>query len=263
MADPNGTIQDRFLQAEYPSNPALRAHSAEESQIMARNLISKSPGFAEIEAAMRQRGLLSMPTRAKAFSPFSRKAAGPRSIAIIPYVSTDPASTLVGGVGLNDSDGEPASGVIVQLTQKTKVVEITTLDFYNGQLVTRVIRTDELIQGGIEKFVEEATRVPTEPVHSIHTAGLVSSEAYHALIVDDFAKSIYAMGEIQELAHNMPLVTAIAHLQHMRHLGRPTAQSCCCCSTCSWGCSCSSSAMASGYVNPAYIASLASSRFRL
>jgi hypothetical protein len=257
MADPTSVIQDRFLQAAFTSNPAVRAHSAEESQIIARDLMSKALGAREIEAAMRQRGLLSMPTRAKAFSPFSRKAAAPRLLAIVPYVSPDPASNLVGGLGLNDSSGEPASGVIVQLADKTRVVEITTLDFIQGQLVTRTIRAAELIEGGLEKFVEDVPRVPTDPVHTIDTSGLVAGEAYHALIVDDFARSIYTMGEIQQLAHNTPLVTAIAHLQHMRHLGRPTAQSCCCCSTCSWGCSCSSSAMASGYVNQAYLASLA------
>jgi hypothetical protein len=259
MADPTSTIQDRLLQATFTFNPAVRAHTAEESQIIARDLMSKARGIKEIEAAMRQRGLLSMPTRAKAFSPFSRKAAAPRLLAIVPYVSTDPASNLVGGVGLNDSAGEPASGIIVQLANKTKIVEITTLDFIKGQLVTRTIRAAELIAGGVEKFVEDTPRTPTEPVHTIDTAGLVSSEAYQSLIVDDFAKSIYTMGEVQELAHNAPLVTAIAHLQHMRHLGVPTAQSCCCCSTCSWGCSCSSSAMASGYVNQGYIASLRSS----
>jgi NAD(P)-dependent dehydrogenase (short-subunit alcohol dehydrogenase family) len=41
--------------------------------------------------------------------------------------------------------------------------------------------------------VEDTPRTPTEPVHTIDTAGLVSSEAYQALIVDDFAKSIYTM----------------------------------------------------------------------
>jgi hypothetical protein len=259
LADATGTIQDRLLHATFTSNPAVRAHNAEESQIIARDLMSKALGIREIEAAMRQRGLLSMLTRAKAFSPFSRKASAPRVLAIVPYVSPDPASNVVGGVGLNDNAGEPASGVIVQLADKTRVTDITTLDFIQGKLVTRTIRAAELIEGGIEKFVEDTPRTPTEPVHTIDASGLVASEAYHALIVDDFAKSIYTMGEIQQLAHNAPLVTAIAHLQHMRHLGVPTADSCCCCSTCSWGCSCSSSAMASGYVNQAYVASLGGS----
>ena len=90
MADPINTIQERFLQATFTSNPALRAHNPEESLIIARNLLSKALGVREIEAAMRQRGLLSMITRAKAFSPFSRKAAAPRVLAIVPYVSPDP-----------------------------------------------------------------------------------------------------------------------------------------------------------------------------
>lgn len=256
MADPTGTIHDRLLHATFTSNPALRAHTPEESLIIARDLLSKAHGIREIEAAMRQHGLISMPTRAKAYSPFSRKAAASRTLAIVPYVSSDPASTLVGGVGLNDIDGEPASGVIVKLANKTKVVEITTLDFIQGKLVTRTINAAELIEGGIEKFVEDAPRAPTVPVHTSETAASVASDAYQLLIVDDFAKSIYTMGEIQLLAHNTPLISAIAQMQHMRHLGLPTAASCCCCSTCSWGCSCSSSAMASGYVNQAYIASL-------
>lgn len=257
MADAINTIQDRFLQAAFGGNPALRGHNSEESQLIARNLLSKALGIQEIEAAMRQRGLLSTLTRAKAFSPFSRKAVGPRTIAVVPYVSPDPTATLVGGVGLTDTEGEPASGIVVRLADKTRVVEITSLDFIGGRLVTRTIPAAELIQGGLEKFVEDTPRTPIEPVHTIDTAGLVSSEAYQALIIDDFAKSIYTAAEIQQLAHNAPLVTAIAQLQHMRHLGVPTAASCCCCSTCSWGCSCSSSAMASGYVNHSYIASLA------
>jgi hypothetical protein len=259
MADPTATVQERLLQAAFSHSPAVRAHSAEESRIMARNLLSKALGVREIEAAMRQRGLLSMLTRAKAFSPFSHKAAAPRVVAVVPYVSADPESNLVGGLGLNDSDGEPASGIVVRLADKTKVVEITTLDFIRGQLVTRTISAAELIESGIERFVEDTPRTPTTPVHTSEMAATVAHEAYHALIVDDFATSIYTMGEIQQLKHNMPLVAMIAHLQHMRHLGVATAQSCCCCSTCSWGCSCSSSAMASGYVNQAYIASLAGS----
>ena len=257
MADAISTLQDRFLQAAFNGNPAVRGHNSEESLLIARNLLSKAPGVREIEAAMRQRGLLSNLTRAKAFSPFSRKAVGPRVIAVIPYVSPDPAATVVGGVGLTDTEGEPASGILVRLADKTKVVEITAFDFIGGRLVTRTIQATELIEGGIEKFVEDTPRKPTEPVHTIDMVGLVAGEAYHALIIDDFAKSIYTAAEIQQLAHNAPLVTAIAQLQHMRHLGVPTADSCCCCSTCSWGCSCSSSAMASGYVNHSYIASLA------
>jgi hypothetical protein len=257
MADAISTVQDQFLQAAFSGNPAVRGHNSEESQLIARRLLTAALGAREIEEAMRQRGLLSMLTRAKAYSPFSRKAAGPRVIAIVPYVSPDPAAAVVGGVGITDSAGEPASGIVVRLADKTKVVEITTLDFIGGQLVVRTIQAAELIQGGIEKFVEDSPRTPTEPVHPIDTAALVAGEAYHALIVDEFAKSIYTMGEIQQLAHNAPLVSAIAQLQHMRHLGVPTAQSCCCCSTCSWGCSCSSSAMASGYVNHSYISSLA------
>lgn len=256
MSDTISTVQDRFLQAAFSGNPAVRGHSTEESLLIARRLLSKAPGARDIEAAMRQQGLLSMLTRAKAFSPFSRKAAGPRVIAVIPYVSPDPAATVVGGIGLTDTEGEPASGIFVRLADKTKVVEITALDFIGGGLVTRTIRAAELIGDGIEKFVEDTARNPTEPVHTIDTAGLVASEAYHALIVDDFAKSIYTVTEIQQLAHNAPLVTTIAQLQHMRHLGVPTADSCCCCCTCSWGCSCSSSAMASGYVNRNYLASL-------
>jgi hypothetical protein len=262
MADPAGSIQDRFLQTAFSWNPAVRAHTAEESQIIARDLMSKALGVQEIEAAMRQRGLLSMLTRAKAFSPFSRSAAAPRVLAVVPYVSPDPTSNLVGGLGLNDGPGEPASGIIAQLADKTKIVDFTALDFIEGQLVTRTIRATELIEGGPGKFVEDVPRNPAEPLHTIDIASLVASEAYQALIVDDFAKSIYTMGEIQQLAHNAPLVTTIAQLQHMRHLGRPTANSCCCCSTCSWGSSCSSSAMASGYVNYAYVASLGVSAVR-
>jgi hypothetical protein len=257
MADPISTIQDRFLQAAFSSNPALRGHSSEESQLIARNLLSKMRGVREIEAEMRQRGLISTLTRAKAYSPFSRKAVGPRVIAIVPHVSPDPAATLVGGIGLTDTENEPASGIVVRLADRTRVVEVTALDFIGGRLVTRVMPAAELIQGGLEKFVEDTPRTPIEPVHTIDTVGLVAGDAYSALIVDDFAKSIYTAAEIQQLAHNMPLVMAIAQLQHMRHLGVPTAASCCCCSTCSWGCSCSSSAMASGYVNHSYLASLA------
>jgi hypothetical protein len=84
MADQTSTIQDRLVQATFAYNPAVRAHTAEESQIIARDLMSKARGIKEIEAAMRQRCLLSMPTRAKAFSPFSRKAAAPRLLAIVP-----------------------------------------------------------------------------------------------------------------------------------------------------------------------------------
>jgi hypothetical protein len=257
MADAISTVQDRFLHAAFSGNPAVRGHNSEESQLIARRLLLTAPGSTQITDALRQRGLLSMMTRVKAYSPFSRKLAGPSTIAVVPYVSTNPHAVLVGGVGLTDTAGEPASGVIITLADKTRVVEITTLDFIAGQLVVRTIPAAELIQGGIEKFVEDAPRTPTEPVHTIDTASLVAGEAYQALIVDEYAKTIYTMGEIQQLAHNMPLVTAIGQLQHMRHLGLSSAQSCCCCSTCSWGCSCSSSAMASGYVNHSYIASLA------
>jgi hypothetical protein len=257
MADAINAIQDRFLQAAFTGNPVLRGHNNEESMLIARNLQSKARGMQEIEAAMRERGLLSALTRSKAFSPFSRKAMGPRSMAIVPYVSPDPTATLVGGVGLTETEGEPASGVIIRLADKTKVVEITTLDFIGGRLVTRTIPAAEMILGGIEKFVEDTPRTPTEPVHTADTAGMVAGEAYQTLIIDDFARSIYTADQIQQLAHNAPLVTAIAQMQHMRHLGVPSAQSCCCCSTCSWGCSCSSSAMASSYVNHSYMASIA------
>ena len=131
--------------------------------MIVRRLLTAASGAREIEEVMRQRGLLSMLTRAKAYSPLSRKAAGPRVIAIVPYVSPIPA-TVVGGVGMTHSEGEPASGIVVRLADKTKVVEITALDFIKGPLVVRTIQAAELIQGGIEKFVEDTPRTPTEPV---------------------------------------------------------------------------------------------------
>jgi len=247
--DISSNIAQQFVTSAFPSNPAIRALPVHEAIQHASQVIKSAPGATAIDQAMRQRGLVGMTTRAKAYAPFSQTVNRVRMVCVIPYTSTDPKSTLIGGVGI--SDDEPASGIVVQL-ENLAVTAITALDFVNGKLVEKMIPPSQLLASGPEPFVEtdwprDAAKVPNLTV-SVATS--VAGDAYGGFLNDEYASRIYNQEQVRQLAQLGPLITSIAELQHMRHLGVPTAASCCCCSTCSWGCSCSSSAMSTAPMRP-------------
>lgn len=249
MANGPGKIEEMFVSAAFVGNPALKALTPEEAQIVANRMFKAAPGSKEVDEALRRRGLIGMLTRARAFTPFSKALGTTRHVSVIPYVSPDPKSNLVGGVGI--SDDEPASGVVVEL-KNNRIVQIFTFDFIGGQLVERSISPDELLKSGPNKFIEDWERRQREPNLPVHVASGIGTESFKALLVDDYSSMLYSADDVRQLTFNAPLISAIAELQHMRHLGVPTADSCCCCCTCSWGsCSCCS-ATATAFVNTNY-----------
>jgi hypothetical protein len=246
---PTDKIEERFVSAAFAGNPALKALAPGEAQMLANRMFNAAPGSKEIDGAMRQRGLIAMNTRGRAFTPFSAASRGARHVVVIPYVSPDPKANLVGSVGI--SDDEPASGIIVELNNN-RVVQIFTFDFIRGQLVVRTISPEELLKSGPDKFVEDWERSVREPNLPIYVASGIATESFKGLMIDEYSSMIYSADDVRQLTFNAPLVSAIAELQHMRHLGVPSADSCCCCCTCSWGSCSSCSATATTYVNRNY-----------
>jgi hypothetical protein len=216
---------------------------------MARRAVKDAPGMAEVDAAMKKRGLVGMIERARGYAPFSKVLARPKTVTIIPYSSSDPNAKLVGGVGI--SDGEPASGIVVEL-DGAKVVRFTSLDFFSGKLVERDLSAAELEANGPARMVDEAKRETIEPDLPVGTATALASDAFKSLLFDNYSATVHSEAQLREMFHAAPLVTAIAELQHMRHLGLPTASSCCCCCSCCWGSCSSCSAVSSANVNLDY-----------
>lgn len=251
-------LESNLLARAASPGPALRAHSVEESQIIARRLYAtdtskEGAGSAkEIDAYMRRHGLVPMMSRACAFSPTSRMTANTKQIAIVPYASSTPDSDHVGGVGI--SDGEPASGVIVEL-KANQIVSFITVDFLGGKLDEQRISTADLIASGPEKFVNrDYKREDVQRDLTQDQSSSVASAAFQALLFDQHSTMIHTAADLRRLVNNMPIVTAIAELQYMRLEGVTfsPSTSCCSCCCCCWGCCSSCSAVASHFVNESY-----------
>jgi hypothetical protein len=249
MSDPTKTIEQRFLNSAYKSHPALRALSFEDAQALAIRATKEARGAKEVDNALRKRGLVSNVTRARGYTPFSPFTQGVHHVSVVPYTSPDPKSDLVGSVGI--SDGEPSSGVVVQL-KDNQVINIWLYDFVDGKLVERTIPPDELMKSGPQKFNETWDRGPANPNLRTETASAIAVDAFKSLLVDDYSSLIYSEEDVRQLAHVAPVISAISELQYMRHLGTPTANSCCCCCSCCWGSCSSCSATAATYVNNTY-----------
>ena len=243
-------IRDRFVSESF-NDPVVRALPPDDSKIMARRAMKEARGMHEVDAAMKKRGLVAMVERARGYTPFSKVLARPKTVTIIPYSSSDPKAKFVGGVGI--SDGEPASGIIVEL-DGSKVVRFTSLDFFSGKLVERDLSASDLESSGAAEMVEKAKREKIEPDLPIGTATSLASNAFKALLFDSYSTTVHSEKELREMFHAAPLVNAIAELQHMRHLGLATADSCCCCCSCCWGSCSSCSAVSSANVNLDYYA---------
>ena len=247
--DPTTAADQRFIAAAFSSDPVLRALSPHEARAMASRAVKEARGFAEVDRALRARGLVSNVTRARGYTPFSTKKSAVHHVTVIPYTSPDPKSKLVGSIGI--SDGEPASGVVTELVNN-QVTQIWIYDFIGGKLVEKVVPAAELVASGPAKFNDPGPRDSGSENLSSHTAASVATDAFKSLLVDDYSSVVYSLEDVRQLAHTAPIISAIAELQHMRHLGTPTANACCCCCTCSWGSCSSCSATASTYVNNSY-----------
>jgi hypothetical protein len=240
-------LQERFLAERYSGSAAVRVLPAEESQLHASQVMKETRGATEVDGALRARGLAPMITRARAYLPFSRNTARVRMVCVIPYTSADPKSTLVGAVGV--SEGEPVSGIVVELEQKL-VTHVTAYDYIGGKLIEKSLSAPDLVRDGPKKFVERWKREKTEPNLTPETAMAIGQDAFRSFLVDDHAALVYSEADIRQLALNAPVLSAIAELQYLRHLGVPSATSCCCCTTTSWGsCSCSC-AVSKSYISP-------------
>jgi len=249
MSDPTKAIEQRFLSSAFTSHPALRALSLEDARTLAIRATKEARGASEVDNALRGRGLVSNVTRARGYTPFSPFTHGVRHVSVVPYTSPNPKSDLVGAVGI--SDGEPSSGVVVQL-KDNQVTNIWLYDFVDGKLVERTIPADELMKSGPQKFNEKWDRGPANPNLRSETASGIAVDAFKSLLVDDYTSLIYSEEDVRQLAHAAPVISAISELQYMRHLGTPTANSCCCCCSCCWGSCSSCSATAATYVNSTY-----------
>jgi hypothetical protein len=251
-------LESNLLARAASPGPALRAHSVEESQMIARRLYAKDTskegtGSAkEIDAYMRKQGLIPMMSRACAFSPTNRVTGNTKQIAIVPYTSPTPDSDQVGSVGI--SDGEPASGIIVQL-KANQIVNFITVDFLGGKLDEQKIGTAELIASGPQKFVNRKYKRGNLPRDLTQDqSSSVAGAAFQALLFDQHSTMIHTAGDLRRLVHNMPIVTAIAELQYMRLEGVTFSPdvSCCSCCCCCWGSCSSCSAVSSHFVNESY-----------
>jgi hypothetical protein len=242
-------LQERFVAESLSGSPAIRPLPAEEAQAHAARALKETRGAKEVDEAIRGRGLAPMVVRARAYAPFSYTTGRVRMVCVVPYTSPDRTSPLVGTVGI--SEGEPASGVVVEMAGAA-VTRATIYDFIGGRLIEKAVPAADLLRDGPKKFVERWKREKVEPNLPAETAMEIGRHAFQTLLIDDFASIVYSEDDVRQLAHNAPVITALAELQHMRHLGVPTADSCCCCCTCSWGCCSSCSAVADSYLSPAY-----------
>jgi hypothetical protein len=210
-------------------------------------------GAREIDDGMRRRGLVGALARARGYAPFSRTRARPKSISIIPYSSPDPQSRFVGGLGI--SEGEPASGVIVEL-DGTAVVKVTTLDYIGGEYSEREIPVTELVGSRLETLIERREREQLDPDISVDTASRIALNAFNVLLTDEHSQMVHTREDIQGLIYNAPVVNLIAELQYMRSIGVAASPgtSCCCCCSCCWGSCSTCSAVSTAYLNRGYYA---------
>jgi len=245
-------IEERFIASAFSNVPAIHALKREEAQVCARKLLGDSKGSVEIDQAMRKLGLVGMVSRARAYAPFSKTRGCPKNVAIIPYSSTDKESTLVGGLGL--SDGEPASGVVVEL-RGSKIENFITFDFIGGELVQQRIGAKELIAEGPRHFVDKKYKRGNEPRNlTIDDSATMANDAFRVLLFDEHSSMIHTASDLRDLAFNAPLVGAIAETQYLRLEGITFSPdvSCCSCCCCCWGSCSSCSATATKYVNQFY-----------
>ena len=238
-------VDERLLSQGFAGDAAVRALSAEESRLAAYQAHEEARGVKEIDERLRRFELQPAFDRAKSYAPFSRTTGRVRMISIIPYNGSQRDAKYVGGMGI--SDGEPASGVVVRM-DGTKVAEIHLLDYIGNKVVERKIDPGELSQQSPRHLVEDWKREPTTPNLPSSTSTAVAGHAFRSLLFDDYSALVYTGEEVRSLIYNAPIVSAIAQLQHMRHLGTPTATSCCCCCCCCWGSCSSCSAIASEFV---------------
>jgi hypothetical protein len=245
------SIEQRLVSAAYQGHIAVRAYGLEESQIAARKQFVKARGATEIDAAMRQRGLLRMANRARTYAPFSKVLGRPKVISIVPYSSPDPNAKVVGAVGF--SEGEPASGVVVELAG-TKIVNFVTIDFMQGKLGIRRFAAQDLTRHGPGRLVERKVREPGPRDITIDISSSISNDALRALLVDQYSAAVHTPDQIAQFLHNAPVVSSIAELQFMRLQGLTSSPgtSCCCCCCCCWGSCSSCSAVSNTWVNPSY-----------
>jgi hypothetical protein len=253
---PQPLVVTRLIQIALPGASAIKALTAEESQIVARHLLTDAKGMKEVDLAMRRHGLVGMPSRARSYAPFSKTRGRTKHVAIVPYSSSDPDSKLVGGVGV--SEGEAVTGTIVEM-RGTQILSVTTLGIQGGKLVEEKILARELLAEGPQKFVNKRLqRGKLERDLTVDTSMAIAGDAFRALLFDEYSTMIHSPSDLRELAYGAPLVSAIAELQYRRQEGLVHSPdgSCCCCCSCCWGsCSCCS-ATSTKYVNEAYRQSL-------
>jgi hypothetical protein len=248
----HSAVVSRLLAAYFPGVPAAKRLTPEEAQIVARRMVENAKGAQEIDQAMRKRKLIGMASRAVAYSPFSKARGGCKLVAVVPYSAIDPDSRLVGGVGF--SEGEPASGVIVELREAI-VANLTTIDFIGEQVVEREIPVHELVAEGPRKFVDDKYRRGNlERDLTVDTSASIAGDAFSVLLFDEHSAMIHSPSDMRTMAFNAPLVSAIAELQYMRLEGITFSPdtSCCSCCCCCWGSCSSCSATATRYANQFY-----------
>jgi hypothetical protein len=244
-------IEERLFARLFAGAPAVRALPHDQAQVAARKALAAARGAKEIEAAMRERGLVRGLGRARGYAPFSYSQGQPKMISIIPYTSPDEKSQYIGAIGL--SHGEAANGVIVQV-EGTRVTSFITLDFMEGKFSEREFGVADVIRGGMEKSVERKKRGDLEPDISPDQTASIAGDAFRVLLHDEHSMSVHTTEELRALIHNAPIVTTIAELQHMRLRGLSASPdtSCCCCCCCCWGSCSSCSAVATTYLNNEY-----------
>lgn len=231
---------ERRLMSALRGEAAVRPLTPEEARIAAKRLMSESRGFEEVDAAMREQGLVAMVGRARGYTPFSRTSASCKLVVIVPYSSTDRDSELVGGLGL--SEGEPASGVVTRL-EDNRVADVATFDLLEGEFVRRRFEREELLRTPPEELREDRHRGDETPdLDRSVTAGM-AADAFKVLLFDEHSSLVHDPEDQREMVYDLPLVSSIAELQYVRLEGLSASPdvSCCSCCCCCWG-SCSSCA---------------------
>lgn len=252
--EPQGhrVVETHFIRSAFPGAGAIRPLTREEAQTLARRFLESSRGSSEIERALREHSLIPMVSRAVGFAPYSRNLNRSKGLVIVPCTPINPDSTIVGGIGL--SEGEPASGVVVHL-QKMQVVGFTTYDMMGGKLVPREFTTKQLVAQGHRAFTETEYPREKEPRDlTIDTSASIATDAYKVLLFDEQSTMVHSATDLRALAHNTPIVSAIAELQYTRLEGLTSSPgtSCCSCCCCCWGSCSSCSAVSTRYVKSGY-----------
>jgi hypothetical protein len=202
-----------------------------------------------VHEAMTKQGLDPQPERTQVFSTFSADSMQSIAISVTPFTTRD--LTREGGLSL--SQGGHAQGVIVDISDHTKITGFTHMAVTGDEVVTSThdveefrrdrptgMLPDEFIKEQAERAGKISTARPLVEIDARQVRSLASI-SYNSLLGDEFSQSVHDEREITTLRANTDIVAEIG----LFVLFRTSGSSCCSCSCSCWGSSsCSSSYVA-------------------